>query len=361
VQGALRGLTAQTLSLIGLAAGAFAGSRLAGEVLAQGEASPWLPVLSLAGAAIGAVLLQMLVGLVAAPLVKALSVGPLRLVDAAGGAVVGAAVGLGLAWLLGVVALHQPGLGLRAAVQRSTLVPALVSAIPPDRVLRALERFDPLPVLPRLADVRLPAPDASVLRSAGARTARQSVVKILGRSCGLGVQGSGWVVRSGLVATNAHVVAGESRPHVLAPSGQRLRARPVYVDAANDVALLRVAGLRARPLGVVEDPPAPLAVVVVGYPRDGPLTAVAGTAGDARRVLAPGAYGGRPRLRAVVPLRARVEPGDSGGPVLDRRGRTVAMVFGKTGARGGLAVPVSIVLDGLDEARRPVDPGPCLS
>ena len=41
------------------------------------------------------------------------------------------------------------------------------------------------------------------------RRAERSVVRIEGVACGLTIQGSGWVLRPGLVATNAHVVAGE--------------------------------------------------------------------------------------------------------------------------------------------------------
>ena len=42
------------------------------------------------------------------------------------------------------------------------------------------------------------------------RAAGHSVVRVLGTACGLGVEGSGWVARPGVVVTNAHVVAGES-------------------------------------------------------------------------------------------------------------------------------------------------------
>ena len=53
-------------------------------------------------------------------------------VDRAGGAAAGAVVGLALAWALAVLFLHQPGLGLRQAVQRSAILPALVRAVPPE-------------------------------------------------------------------------------------------------------------------------------------------------------------------------------------------------------------------------------------
>jgi S1-C subfamily serine protease len=234
-------------------------------------------------------------------------------------------------------------------------------AVPPDAVLTALNRFDPLPQLPELADGRLPPPDESVLRSPGARAASASVVKIHGTACGLGAQGSGWVVRRNLVATNAHVVAGQTDTRVLAPNGRDAPATVVYVDSGNDVALLRVLSLRATPLAADRGGEFPRSVVLLGYPRDGALKATAATAGPVRTVLAPNAYGGNVHPRMVVPLRGRVQPGESGGPVVDERGAVVAMIFG--GARrgqGGYAVPVDLVLKPLDGRLQPVSSGPCL-
>lgn len=359
VLGAYRGLAAQTLSLGGLALGAIAGSFFAPYLLPDN--SPWTPLAGLVGAAIGALLLGGLAATLGRPILRFLAVRPsLALVDRIGGILVGGVVGLALGWLVAVFALQQPALGLRREVRDSAILPRLVRAVPPDAVLRALNRFDPLPLLPGVEE-RLPKPDPSVLRSGGARSAANGVVKIHGTSCGVGVQGSGWVVRRGLVATNAHVIAGEEDTRILAPSGQSLDATPVYVDSGNDVALLRVRGLATAPLAADRDADLPRPVALLGYPRNGPLTATAATAGDARTVLAPDAYGRRVRPRVVVPLRGSVQPGESGGPVVDRRGAVVAMIFGGTRkGRGGYAVPVDLVVRALSERLGRVGSGPCL-
>jgi S1-C subfamily serine protease len=359
VFGALRGLAAQVLSLGGLALGAVAGSLTAPSFLPDN--SPWIPLAGVIGAAVGAFAFGAVAAFVAQPVRLFLATRPsLALVDRLGGVLAGGLVGLAVGWLVAVLALQQPALGLRREVRASTILPRLVAAVPPDVLLRALNRFDALPLLPGL-EGRLPEPDASVLRSRGARAARDAVVKIQGTSCGVGVQGSGWVLRRGLVATNAHVIAGEGDPHVLAPNGESLDAQPVYVDAANDVALLRVRFLSTAPLRDDQHADLPKPVALLGYPRNGPLTATAGTAGDRRTVLAPNAYGQGVRPRIVVPLRGRVQAGESGGPVVDRRGGVVAMIFGGTHSRrGGYAVPVELVLRGLSGRLRPVDPGPCL-
>lgn len=358
--GFFRGLAAQVISLGGLVLGAVVGSFAAPYFLADN--SPWTPLAGLLGAAVGALLLGGLAATLGRPLLLFLAARPsLALVDRIGGIAAGGAIGLALGWLVAVLALQQPALGLRADVRQSAILPRLVRAVPPDSVLAALNRFDPFPLLPRLEE-RLPAPDQSVLASPGARAAADGVVKIRGTSCGVGVQGSGWIVRRGLVATNAHVISGEEDTTILAPSGQSLGAEPVYVDARNDVALLRVSSLRTAPLATDRTGEFPRSVALLGYPRNGALTSTAGTAGAPRTVLAPGAYGGQVRPRTVVPLRGRVQPGESGGPVVDRQGSVVAMIFGGTKqGRGGYAVPVGLVVDAVSSGRlRPVEPGPCV-
>jgi hypothetical protein len=359
VQGAYRGLLAQALSLIGFGIGALAGSWVAPQFLADN--SPWVAFASLVGAVLGASLLGAASVTLAESPRRFLAFRPgLRLLDSVGGVGLGGALGLALAWLLAVVALHQPGLGFRNDVRNSTILPKLMRAVPPDRVLQALNRFDPFPEL-ALGGGPLPPPDASVLQSPGAMTAAGSVVKLHGTACGLGTQGSGWVVRKGLVATNTHVIAGEHETTILAPNGQTLDAQPVYVDSQNDVALLRVPSLALDPLAVDRDGEFPRKVVILGYPRDGPLTGTAATAGSPRTVIAPDAYDRRVSARMIVPLRGNVQPGESGGPVVDSRGRVIAMVFaGAKRGPSGFAIPVELVLRGVSTPLHPVSSGPCV-
>jgi S1-C subfamily serine protease len=359
ILGAHRGLAAQALSLGGLALGAVLGSLVAPHLLSDNSA--WIPVAGLLGALVGALVIGSLAGTLGPPVRAFLAAHPpFATLDRIGGIALGGLIALAIGWLVAVLALHQPSLGLRGEVRASAILPRLLSAVPPDRVLQALNRFDPLPLLPGLQEP-LPPPDPSVLRSRGALAASDSVLKLQGTACGVGTQGSGWVVRRGLVATNAHVIAGHEGTRVLAPSGQSLTGRPVYVDATNDIALLRVRGLETGSLTTNAQGERPRPVALLGYPRNGPLTATAGTAGAARTVLSPDAYGRGTRPRVVVPLRGAVQPGESGGPVVDRRGRVVAMIFGGTrDGTGGYGVPVDLVLDAAAERLRPVPSGPCI-
>jgi S1-C subfamily serine protease len=360
-RGAQRGLVATMLGLAGFAVGALIGSRLAPLLLHGGRHSPWLGVAGLAGALIGGTIVQLGAGAAAHALRQHVIRGPLAAVDTAGGVAAGALLGLALAWLVAVVAIEQPGLNLRRDVQRSTILPALLHAVPASGVLDALARFDPLPVVPSIADRTLDRPDPSVPHDPGPRAAQTSVVRVQGTACGLGIQGSGWVVRPGIVVTNAHVIAGEHDIAVQPPAAGTYSAVPIAVDAGNDVAVLRVLGLPAPRLRMSPKDPSGGAVAMIGYPQNGPLTSVPGRAGQPVTALAPGAYGGNVRPRTVVPLRGRLEHGDSGGPVVDRHGRVVAMMFAADrGGGGGFGVPLEAIRDALASVRGQVSPGPCI-
>jgi len=362
VLGARRGLVANVLGLAGFAIGAIVGARIAPHLLSGGSSSTWLPFASMIGALVGGSIAQGVTGSAAELLRGKLMRGPLRMVDTAGGLFVGALLGLAVAWLAAVVALAQPGLGLRRDVQSSTVLPALMREVPADDVLNELARFDPLPVIPSIADRALPPPDPSVLHSPAARRDQRSVVRIEGVACGLNIQGSGWVVRPGIVATNAHVVAGEDGAEVEVPGGPTLPGTLIAVDPANDVALLRVPGLHTPPLPLASRSPSGDAVVLIGYPENGPLTAVPGRAGAPVTALAPDAYGRHIHPRTVVPLRGLLRHGDSGGPVVNRAGRVVAMMFAAdegAGVAGGFGVPPDAIEAALHHTGHP-NTGPCL-
>jgi S1-C subfamily serine protease len=360
--GTARGLVEQLLSLAGLVAGALAGSRIAPHLLPDGRDSIWLPLVALGGAVVGAAIVQALLLTLARPLRRRVERGRARRFDQGGGLVLGGALGLTLAWLIAAVAIYQPGdraAGFRDEVQRSSILGAGLRAVPPDRVLGALVRIDPFPLLP-LPTAILPPPDPSLLRAPGARRAEGSVVELRGRACGLVKQGSGWVAADGLVATNAHVIAGQQETEVLVPGRLPLVGRAVYVDAHDDVALLRVRGLGVPALRLGDAPGGPESVVLLGYPRGGPLVAESATASAPRTILAPDAYGRGRAPRSVVVTRGSLGPGSSGGPVVDRSGTVVGMIFGGTpDDRSGAAVPPGEILDGLRSPLAPVSSGPC--
>jgi S1-C subfamily serine protease len=167
------------------------------------------------------------------------------------------------------------------------------------------------------------------------------------------------VARPGLVVTAAHVVAGETDTAVTTLSGTTLRAAAFAFDSRNDVAVLRVPGLTARPLRLV-DPRRGTSVAIIGYPENGPFDAVPGRIGSTATVLSQDAYGRGPVTRTVTSLSGPVRHGDSGGPAVDASGAVQTTVFAaRINGGGGYGVPAPLVRRALASARGPVSTGPC--
>jgi S1-C subfamily serine protease len=359
--GAARGLVAGVLSIAGIVGGAIIGARIAPLFLPHGEESPYLPIAALAGAILLAVLLEGLGSLAGSAVRARLRFRPLRALDSFGGLVLGAATALAIVWVLGAVALQVPGqTDLRREAQRSAILRHPNDVVPPRDLLSALARVDPFPqIAGPLAQV--PPPDPSVLREPGVRQAADSVVRIVGTACGLGVVGSGWVAKPDLVVTAAHVVAGQSTPTVQTPGGRSVDAVPVAFDSHNDIAVLRVpaGSLGARPLRLV-DPQEGARVAIVGYPESHGLTAAAGRVGQTTRFVSRDAYGNGPVVRLVTTVRGRIRPGNSGGPAIDEQGRVETTVFAaRVGVDSGYGVPSSLVREALGKVGSPVSTGPC--
>jgi S1-C subfamily serine protease len=342
--GLRKGLIAAALSLTGVVVGAMLGARLAPHLLHGGSTSPWTPLAGLAGAAVGAMMLEGAGGVVGGRLRRALPFRPLLSLDSAGGLAIGAAAGLALVWVVGASALLVPGqTELRRAAQKSVVLQQLYDAVPPSRFMRLLARVDPFPSIAGPA-APIEAPDPRLMRTPAVRRAAPSVVRILGTACGLQITGSGWVARPGVVVTAAHVVAGETDT-VVEPAGatRALPADVVAFDTRNDLAILRVRGLTLRPLAIA-DPHSGRPVAIVGYPENGPLSAVAGRLGATTGVLTEDAYGHGPVTRTITSVRGRVRHGDSGGPTIDANGAVETTVFAaRVGGEGGFGVPSTLV------------------
>jgi S1-C subfamily serine protease len=361
--GYLQGLVVSTLSLLGFALGAFAGSRLVPLLLAQGSKSPYAPMFGLVGA-------LFVGGVVAAVLEEAGSkvrrriaiLGPVAILDGLFGAVLIAAVGLGLAWLGGAVALHAPGAtGLRKDIQRSTILRRLNDLMPPSGpILNALSRVDPFPSVNGPA-ARVAEPTRGILADRDVKRARASVVKVTGTACGLAVEGSGWVARSRLVVTNAHVVAGQDDTTVQLEDGPELDTEAVAFNVHDDIAVLRVDGLHATALPTSSSTPVGAPVAILGYPENGPFRSVPGRLGATETVISQDAYGAGPTQRRMTALRGAIRSGNSGGPAVDAHGRVVATVFAasRSRPRSGFGVPAAIVDATVSGARGPVGTGPC--
>jgi S1-C subfamily serine protease len=173
-------------------------------------------------------------------------------------------------------------------------------------------------------------PDPALQSSPVVQRVRPSVLKIHARaqSCSRALEGTGFVISPQRVMTNAHVVAGTDQVSVETDSGQ-LAARVVRYDPAIDVAILMVPDLNIRALpfasreGANGDDG-----IVLGYPLDGPYTASPARIRERINLRGPDIYDANTVTRDVFTVRAKVQSGNSGGPLVDPSGNVLGVVFG---------------------------------
>jgi S1-C subfamily serine protease len=359
-----QGLIVGFFSLLGFVAGAFLGARLAPSLLSDGSESPYAPMITLAAALlIGGIAAVSLEGVAHAVRPRVLRGRGTVTLDAAGGAVLLGLLGVVLAWLFGVVALNAPGAKeLRESVQRSAILRGLNEAVPPSGfILRTLNRIDPGDAIAG-PEPQVGPPDSRIGRDPDVRGASDSVVRVTGTACGLGVEGSGWLVAPGLVVTNAHVVAGQEDTVVsFGDDGEEHDAVPVHYEPENDLALLRVDGLGGEPLAFAPDASSGTPGATLGYPDNGPFTITAARLGVTETAISQDSYGRGPLRRELTSFRGEVRSGNSGGPILDADGRVLTTVFASTteGKAGGYGIPNEAVVAAIRAVGGEVATGPC--
>lgn len=379
VSGWRRGLLATAVTGIGFVGGGLLALAFLPEFLAHvvdDEYARFRPValvvLVLAAGAFGQALLWRL----ALPVLRRVRASPTRFVDAVLGAVLTGALVLGTAWFAaGLLGPSSPD-SLGKAVGRSQVLAVVDRAMPTtsDRLLgRALVVLDRYGV-PRVfegvtADPVPPAEPAAPrsVRSAGIEEAGRSVLRVdaLALGCGRSQEGTGWVVADdGLVVTNAHVVAGAERVTVTPPGEGRSVARVVAFDPSRDLAVLDVPDLDRPGLDLAGPLSRGDVAAVAGYPLSGPYEVGAARVSAVLSARGDDIYGTGGVVREVYALRADVNPGNSGGPLLTQDGDVAGVVFARSLDDGdtGYALTLDELTPVLQEARTggtPVSTGRC--
>src|SRR5262245_12871214 len=203
-------------------------------------------------------------------------------------------------------------------------------------------RHTPFLPLILLALVALPARADDKPRTEGktveqvAEQVRKSVVVITvpGRDGKRGGLGTGFVVGEGLVATNLHVVGEGRAVTVELADGKRHEATTIHAFDRNlDLAVVRIdaKGLPVLPLADSSAVKDGQPVVAVGNPHDLKHSVVAGVISSRREVNK------LPMLQIAIP----VEPGNSGGPLVDMQGRVVGVMTAKSAVTENLGFAVA--------------------
>jgi S1-C subfamily serine protease len=292
-----------------------------------------------------------------------------RAVDSLGGAALGV-VGVGLlAWLILPVMAQTDGWAA-ASARNSSIARFTVDHLPtpPDQLL-SLEQdlaggnfpelfsgLRPAPDLP-------PAPTGSPIPQQGLDRLAESTVKVEGPACDLVQSGSGFMVAPGLVATNAHVVAGTSSLQLRSPDGATAKGTVVAFDPRVDLAL--VATDLDRPVLPLVRPRNGDRGLVFGYPGGGPLAPSPFQVGQQLRARGYDIYDRATVDRDLLVLSSELAPGDSGSAVVRADGSVIGVAVAIAPDRPGVAYALAeeqlAPLVAAARARAPVSTGPCLN
>lgn len=344
--------------------------------LALGDAAPslWVSLGALFIVIISASLGQAILQYVGARIRDRITWQPIRAVDAVGGSALSAVAVLLVAWALGVAVSGTRIGAITPLVRDSTVLAKVDQTLPADasKVLQTFNNVVGTTFFPRYLEpfaperiVAVEPGDKRMLTDPDVVAAQSSVVKVRGSNgCGSGVEGTGFFFAPGRLMTNAHVVAGVTRPEVEV-GGTSVVASVVLYDPDLDIAVL-----------AMPDPGIPLLkfdtgaepdddVAVVGYPEDGPYDVEAGRIRSQQRLRSPDIYGEGTVIRQVYSLRALIRPGNSGGPILTSGGDVAGMVFAASVSdrETGYALTASQVAESAAKgvtSESPVDTGTCV-
>jgi S1-C subfamily serine protease len=343
VAAVLAGMRTGALPQIGGIAGAVAGlvivlNLAAWLVTATVSLEPIPRALVVLGAVIGAVVVGEALGsAIGRTVAGRLSMGVMPGVDRLLGGLLGAAQAILIVWLAGglLAAGPFPALG-RSAEQSFSLrlmnrflpspgdvVGEIAGVLDSSGLPAVFIGLEPVPLQP--VDTPTSPQAARIAAAAEASTAR--VVSI---ACTTQVTGTGEIIARGYLVTNAHVVAGASSVTIQLGL-QQVPATVVAFDPQLDVALLYAPAIKGAALRFAAADPSRGAVgAAIGYADGGPMVILpAGVAGS-YTATARDIYGKNRIDRTILELRAAIQPGDSGGPLILADGTIGGIVFAES-------------------------------
>jgi S1-C subfamily serine protease len=339
ISGWRSGALGSLLSFVGVILGAIAGVMLAPHLVGHID-SPRAKLFAALFLILALVVVGEVAGVVLGRAVRnSIRSGGVRGVDSVVGVALQLLVVMVAAWLLAtpLTSTDQPSL---AAAVRGSKVVAEVDKYAPDWLRAVPKRMSGLLSTSGLPDVLEPIgrtpiqavepPDASLADSLVVGTARPSVVKIRGvaTACQKVLEGTGFVVAPNRVMSNAHVVAGSDSVTVEA-EGKKYDATVVSYDPNEDISILAVPDLPQKPL-VFADQPAKTGTdaVVLGFPGGGDFAATPARVREIIELSGPDIYKTTTVNREVYTIRGTVRQGNSGGPMINRAGEVIGVVFG---------------------------------
>ena len=340
LSGYRQGFVVGVLSFVGFLGGGVLGANLAPTV-ADNPPFDGLPrtTVALLTVFLAATLGQVLTTLVGHLVRNKILWKPARTVDAVAGAGVSVVSFLLVAWLVGTAVSSAPSTRITSQVRRSAVLAYVDTAVPggTKSLVAGLRRLIDNGGFPSVFGDLVPTrvrpvepPNPALASSPVVKSSESRIFRITGvaSSCSKRIEGTGFLYAKDRIMTNAHVVAGVSKPDVEV-AGQKRRATVVLYDSDRDIAVLAVPGLNLTPLRFVGAAKTGDSAIVVGYPLDGPYRADAARVRGTQNAQGPNIYENKTVVRQIYSLRTRVRPGNSGGPLLDTLGGVYGVIFAR--------------------------------
>jgi S1-C subfamily serine protease len=364
MRGVELGIVRQLFSTAGLLAGLFVGAFIQGKVIhwAHTPATKALLVLTVITVSIGvfSTAFEYAGMVIRQRLERAKRAKILDQTDRALGSAMAGLTLLAAVWLISSIFTNVPAQSIQKQVRGSVIIAQLNKSLPPapNVVAKLGHLIDPngfpnvFTGLEPHIDTDAPLPSIGDLDPAVSKV-RASVVKIEGAGCGGISEGSGFVANTNMVITNAHVVAGVKKPVVLDSNGEHSTS-VIWFDPDLDIAVLRTNNLAGKPLNMLGDLAANgTASAVLGYPGGGDFSAKPASVLESFNARGRNIYNQGETLRQVYSIKSDVNPGNSGGPLIDKSGNVIGVVFAESTAYDnvGYALSMSQVMNEFNQAQ----------
>ena len=166
--------------------------------------------------------------------------------------------------------------------------------------------------------------------------------------------GTGFVVSDGLIVTNKHVVSdGDAEYQVFSTDGAEYEVEDIYRDPTLDMAILNVSGLDLEPLPLGDSDQlrvGQMAIAIGTALGEFRNTVTTGVVSGIGRSIMAGGVGFSESLDNVIQTDAALNPGNSGGPLLNSLGQVIGVsVATSIGAENiSFAIPINLVRDSID-------------
>lgn len=361
VRGIDKGFARQLLPAGGFFGGLFLGASLQSTFLPSTQTATSRAALSIS-ILLGCAFVCLAIGeYIAVKLKSRLEFSGANKADKALGAIFGGAAILAAVWL-GSSALSTGTFpALQQEIQQSAIISHINKALPQaPRVIAKLGNLITPNGFPQVFSGEEPEPNQTAVQipdmgelTAAVRNDQASVVKVEGEGCGGIVEGTGFVADTNVVITNAHVVAGVAKPKVIDANG-RHSTTVIWFNPDLDLAILRTTNLAGLPLPLVEQTvPDGTQAAVLGYPGGGTFHADPAATIDAFTATGRNIYGQESATREIYSLKADVISGNSGGPLINKDGAVIGVVFARsvTYENVGYALTMSQVIQELNSVK----------